>query len=91
MCALAVREYSSDGDYLNRATIELMFDRVGALKRIESGNCACTGCVGRLTEAALSRGGWCSCRDCRCAWKSSIIDGHEYATTIPSPVHATRP
>jgi len=39
-----------------------MFDRAQALKRIESGACACGDCAGRLTEAALSRGGWGFCQ-----------------------------
>jgi hypothetical protein len=70
--------------------IERMFDRIDALKRIECGSCACSGCTGRLTEAASSPGGWGFCRNCRCAWKVSAIDGHQYATTIPSKEHAAR-
>jgi len=67
-----------------------MFDRIKALKRIESRSCACSGCTGRLTEAALSPGGWGFCRICHCAWKGSAIDGHEYATTIPSTEHSAQ-
>ncbi len=78
------------GERVRAATIELLFDRAEALKRIVSGGCACSGCPGRLTETALTRGGWGFCRDCRCAWKVSSIDGHDYATTIPSPAHVSR-
>lgn len=68
--------------------IEPMFDRARSLKLIESRSCACTGCAGQLTDAARSRGGWGFCRECRCAWMTSTIDGHVYATMIPSPAHA---
>jgi hypothetical protein len=65
-----------------------MFDRGVALSRLEAGKCACHGCAGELTDAALSRGGWRFCRNCRCAWKASTIDGQEYATAIHRPIHA---
>jgi len=48
---------------------EPMFDRARSLKLIESRSCACTGCAGRLTDPARSRGGWGFCRECRCGWK----------------------
>jgi hypothetical protein len=68
--------------------VERMFDEERGIQVIESGRCACTACPGQLTNAALSAGGWGFCRICRCAWKVSAIDGHQYATTIPSPLHA---
>jgi hypothetical protein len=67
-----------------------MFDRSQALSRIGAGSCACAACGGRLSEPALSPGGWGFCRICRCAWKVSAIDGHEYATTIPSTEHSAQ-
>src|SRR5438552_2485300 len=67
---------------------ELMFDASRALPAIGSGSCACSGCGGLLTDSSLSKGGWGFCQVCRCAWKVSTIDGHEYATTIPAPAHA---
>src|ERR1700730_18415257 len=69
------------------AIIEPMFDRARSLKLIESRSCACTGCAGQLTDAARSRGGWGFCQECRCAWMISTIDGHVYATMIPSQAH----
>jgi len=66
-----------------------MFDGARSLQRIESRSCACTGCAGRLTDAARSRGGWGFCRESRCTWMISAIDGHVYATMIPSPAHAS--
>jgi hypothetical protein len=68
-----------------------MFDRAAALACVGVGKCACSGCSGELTDPALSRGGWSFCRNCRCAWKTSMIDGQEYATAIHSPVHALGP
>jgi hypothetical protein len=65
-----------------------MFDRTRAVARIETGKCACGGCRGELTDAALSRGNWRFCRVGRCAWKVSAIDGQTYATAIHSPGHA---
>jgi hypothetical protein len=70
---------------------ERMFDRAAALARVAVGKCACPGCSGELTDPARSRGGWSFCRSCRCAWKTSIIDGQEYATAIHAPVHALAP
>ncbi|MDQ6883748.1 MAG: hypothetical protein M3077_05855 [Candidatus Dormibacteraeota bacterium] len=61
-----------------------MFDRSAAINRIRLENCACDGCIGQLTSAARSPGGWGFCKACRCAWKVSTIDGLDYATTIPS-------
>ena len=69
-------------------TIVRMFDRARAVAQIETGKCACGGCRGELTDAALSRGNWRFCRVCRCAWKISALDGHTYATAIPSSAHA---
>ena len=68
-----------------------MFDRILALQHIEAQGCPCPNCDGRLTEATLSPGGWGFCRECRCAWMVSRIDGQPYATTIPSLTHAPRP
>jgi hypothetical protein len=68
-----------------------MFDRMAAIKLIQSKNCPCNDCTGQLTSAARSPGGWGFCKTCRCAWTVSTIDGHDYATTIPSPAHATQP
>ena len=70
------------------ATIVRMFDRARAVAQVAAGNCACAGCRGELTDAALSRGNWRFCRVCRCAWKVSAIDGQTYATAIHSPAHA---
>jgi len=67
-----------------------MFDRAHALVELAAGICACRGCDGELTDAALSRGNWRFCRTCRCAWKVAIIDGQIYATAIHSPAHALR-
>jgi hypothetical protein len=67
-----------------------MFEATQALHRIESGACACEGCTGPLTAAALSPGGWRFCRECRCAWRVSAIDGHDYATTVPAIRHVGR-
>jgi len=64
-----------------------MFDRATALARVATGKCACPGCRGELTDPARSRGGWSFCRACRCAWKTTTIDGQEYATAIHAPVH----
>jgi len=68
-----------------------MFDRESALARIVAGKCACAGCAGELTDPAKSRGSWRFCRICRCAWKTSTIDGQDYATAIHAPVHALAP
>jgi len=72
-------------------TIERMFDRTMALSRVGARQCACPGCAGVLTDPARSRGGWSFCRSCRCAWKTSTIDGQEYATAIHAPVHTLAP
>jgi len=69
------------------ASIEPMFDRSDAINRIQSENCPCGGCAGHLTSPSRSPGGWGFCKACRCAWNVSTIDGHDYATTIPSPLH----
>src|SRR5437016_215652 len=63
---------------------ERMFDASNALRQIEGGVCPCSGCGGGLTDPLLSRGGWAFCQNCRCAWQTSVIDGHHYATTIPA-------
>ena len=65
-----------------------MFDRAHAVAKLEVGKCACRGCEGGLTDAALSRGNWRFCRLCRCAWKLSTIDSQIYATAIHSPTHS---
>ena len=70
---------------------ERMFDRAAALTRVRVGKCACSGCSGDLTDPGRSRGGWSFCRSCRCAWKTSTIDGQEYATAIHTPVHTLAP
>jgi hypothetical protein len=67
-----------------------MFDRLAAIEQLRSASCSCDGCAGQLTSPAQSPGGWAFCKACRCAWKISAIDGHDYATTIPSPAHLTR-
>jgi hypothetical protein len=43
--------------------------------------------VVRLTDAARSPGGWGFCRVCKCAWKTSTIDGRLYASAIHSTLH----
>lgn len=68
-----------------------MFERTAAIKLIQSDKCACDACAGHLTSPAMSAGGWGFCRICHCAWNVSTIDGHDYATTIPSPVHVPAP
>jgi hypothetical protein len=68
-----------------------MFDRAAALARVAVGKCACSGCSGELTDPARSRGGWSFCRSCRCAWKTSTIDGQQYATAIHAPIHTLAP
>ncbi len=70
------------------AKIVRMFDRTRAVAQVEAGDCACTGCRGKLSNAALSQGRWRFCRVCRCAWKVSAIDGQTYATAIHSSAHA---
>jgi hypothetical protein len=68
-----------------------MFDRAAALGRLQAGKCACGDCPGELTDAALSQGDWRFCRNCRCAWKVSTINGQAYATSIHAPLHAPVP
>jgi len=68
-----------------------MFDRTAALILVETGKCACEGCSGELTDAALSQGGWQFSRSCRCAWKASTINGQAYAAAIHAPVHTAPP
>lgn len=68
-----------------------MFDRAVALSRVEAGECACENCAGELTDAALSKSGWRFCRNCRCAWQISTINGQAYATSIHGPKHAPPP
>lgn len=68
-----------------------MFDSAVAISRIRAGECACEKCAGRLTDPALSKGGWGFCRDCKCAWQVAAPDGHEYAATVPSDLHRPPP
>ena len=86
-CALTARSVRLASVAPWSATIVRMFDRTRAVAQVEAGNCACAGCRGELTDAALSQGRWRFCRVCRCAWKVSAIDGQTYATAIPSPGH----
>jgi hypothetical protein len=87
-CALTARSVRPALMGAWSATIVRMFDRARAIAEVAAGNCACAGCRGGLTDAALSRGNWRFCRVCRCAWKVSAIDGQTYATAIHSPAHA---
>jgi hypothetical protein len=87
-CALTARSVRLASVAPWSATIVRMFDRARAVAQVGAGNCACAGCRGGLTDAALSRGNWRFCHVCRCAWKVSPIDGQTYATAIHSPGHA---
>ena len=68
-----------------------MFERLAAIRSIQAGNCACERCPGRLSDVALSKGGWSFCHVCRCAWQVAAPDGHEYAATVPSDLHRPPP
>jgi hypothetical protein len=65
----------------------LGFDRARAIAVIGAGRCPCDRCSGQLTDPAKSKGGWGHCFLCGCAWQVSLLDGHEYAATIPSAQH----
>src|SRR6266851_3289831 len=74
-------------DYRRVPLVEQVFDNAVAVDLIAKRCCACPGCAGSLTESDRSPGGWGFCRVCRCAWKTSTIDGRPYATAIHTTLH----